>query len=302
MVWNNLRGNQPARLGLDYASLAPIRADIVCTHISAYGRDNDRADWPGYDYLMQAECGFLDMTGEPDAPPSRCGLSIIDFMTGVVAGLGTLAALLGRSRNGGRDVDVSLFDVALHQLTYPGTWYMNHGIRTRRLARSSHPSNTPVQLYRTRDGWIFIMCMTEKFWCLLIEEMGRADLGDDPRFATMKDRAAHRDELTPVLDSIFMQDDTDRWIERLQSKVPVSPVCDLPSALDNPFVHQVGMRQTMAHRTAGDYSALCNPIKLGQARLAGHPGHGLGADNAAVWGEELGLSGDLDRLEAEGVI
>ncbi|MFK7888753.1 MAG: CaiB/BaiF CoA transferase family protein, partial [Gammaproteobacteria bacterium] len=154
VVWNNLRGNQPARLGLDYASLKAVKPSIVCTHISAYGRDNDRADWPGYDYLMQAECGFLDLTGEPDAPPARFGLSMIDFMTGTVAGMGTLAALLGREKNGGGDVDVSLFDVALHQLSYPGTWYMNHGVETGRIARSAHPANTPVQLYRTQDAWI----------------------------------------------------------------------------------------------------------------------------------------------------
>ena len=96
VVWNNLRGSQPEKLGLDYAALKGVKSDIVCTHISAYGRNNDRADWPGYDYLMQAECGFLSVTGEPGTPPSRFGLSMIDFMTGVVAALGCVAALLAR--------------------------------------------------------------------------------------------------------------------------------------------------------------------------------------------------------------
>ena len=113
VVWNNLRGNQPRRLGLDYSNLREIKENIVCTHISAYGRDNDRADWPGYDYLMQSECGFLELTGEPNSPPARFGLSMIDYMTGIVAGMGCLAALIGRAKNGGRDVDVSLFDVAI---------------------------------------------------------------------------------------------------------------------------------------------------------------------------------------------
>ena len=302
IVWNNLRGNQPAQLGLDYDSLKAVNPNIICSHISAYGRDNDRADWPGYDYLMQAECGFLELTGEPDSPPARCGLSIIDFMTGVVAGMGALAALIGRERNGGCDVDTCLFDVALHQLTYPGTWYMNHGIRTERLARSSHPSSTPVQLFKTADRWIFIMCMTEKFWRLLIEEMGRPDLGEDPRFKTMRDRAQHRDELTDVLDGQFGTDTTDNWITRLQTKVPVAPVYDLPSALDNPFVQEAGMIQNMPHRTAGNFTALCNPIKIGQSRLPGKPGHGLGADNEAVLGAELGHSDELRRLEDDGIV
>ena len=85
------------------------------------------------------ECGFLHLTGEPEAPPARFGLSMIDFMTGVVAALGCVAALLARTNQGGRDVDISLFDVALHQLTYPGTWYLNHGIETGRVARDSSP-------------------------------------------------------------------------------------------------------------------------------------------------------------------
>lgn len=302
VVWNNLRGNQPARLGLDYASLKSVKPDIICSHISAYGRDNDRADWPGYDYLMQAECGYLHLTGEPDSPPARFGLSIVDFMTGIVAGMGTLAALLGRERNGGCDVDVSLFDVALHQLTYPGTWYMNHGIETGRIARSAHPSNTPVQLYTTADGWIFIMCMTQKFWLLLLETMERSDLAEDKRFATMQDRTAHRDELTVELDAAFKTDTTDSWIERLQTRVPVAPVYDMPHALDNPFVQQIGMIQNMPHEAVGTLRTLRNPIKLAGERLDGKPGHGLGADNAEIIGAELGFADRLAELRDKDVI
>ena len=302
VVWNNLRGNQPARLGLDYASLKSVKPDIICSHISAYGRDNDRADWPGYDYLMQAECGYLHLTGEPDSPPARFGLSIVDFMTGIVAGMGTLAALLGRERNGGCDVDVSLFDVALHQLTYPGTWYMNHGIETGRIARSAHPSNTPVQLYTTADGWIFVMCMTEKFWQLLLETLEREDLAADPRFATMQDRTAHRDELTVALDAAFKADTTDNWIEKLQTRVPVAPVYDMPHALDNPFVQQIGLIQNMPHEAVGTLRTLRNPIKLGGQRLDGKPGHGLGADNEEIFGDELGFTSQLDELRDKDVI
>lgn len=302
VVWNNLRGNQPARLGLDYASLKHIKPSIVCTHISAYGRDNDRADWPGYDYLMQAECGFLSLTGEPDAPPARFGLSMIDFMTGTVAGMGTLAALIGRDKNGGGDVDVSLFDVALHQLSYPGTWYMNHGVRTGRIARSAHPANTPVQLYRTRDAWIFIMCMTEKFWSLLMDTLETEELREDPRFVTMRARTAHRDELTPLLDAAFSTQTTEHWVGKLQSRVPVAPVFDLPQALDNPFVQETGMIQSMPHPVAGKLRVLRNPIKLGGERLDGEPGHGLGSDNDAVLRDELDLGDELDDLVRNSVI
>jgi crotonobetainyl-CoA:carnitine CoA-transferase CaiB-like acyl-CoA transferase len=301
VVWNNLRGNQPARLGLDYASLKAVKEDIVCTHISAYGRDNDRADWPGYDYLMQSECGFLALTGEPESPPTRFGLSMIDFMTGTVAGMGCLAALIGRAEHGGRDVDVSLFDVALHQLSYPGTWYMNHDIRTERLPRSSHPSQTPVQLLKTSDGWIFVMCMTDKFWGLLIDIIGHPELAQDPRFATMRDRATNRDALTPVLDEILKQDVTANWLAKLQTHVPVAPVYDLPAALDNPFVEQINMRAKMPHHD-GDLEVLRNPIRFDQERLATTPGRGLGENNEELLGKELGLQEQLQDLRARGII
>lgn len=302
VVWNNLRGNQPAKLGLDYQSLSGVKADIICSHISAYGRDNDRADWPGYDYLMQAECGFLGLTGEPDAPPARFGLSIIDFMTGIVAAMATVSALLARPRDGGCDVDVSLFDVALHQLSYPGTWYMNHGVTTTRLARSAHPANTPVQLYTTADGWIFLMCMTQRFWELLIEQIGHPELGEDPRFESVRARTEHREALTPVLDEILSQQTTAHWLERLNRLVPAAPVYELPDALDNPFVEEIGMIQHLPHPAIDPLKVLRNPIKLGGERLPGRPGHGLGADNESIFGDELGLADELDSLREQGVI
>ena len=301
VVWNNLRGSQPAKMGLTYDDLKGAKSDVICTHISAYGRDNDRADWPGYDYLMQAECGFLSVTGEPGTPPSRFGLSMIDFMTGVVAALGCVSALLARPSQGGRDVDISLFDVALHQLTYPGTWYLNHGIETGRVARSAHPYNTPVQLFKTRDGWIFIMCMTDKFWQLLLERSEHTELADDPRFNSMADRAENRDALTEVLDEILQTEDTDYWFEKLQTYIPVAPVYDLPNALDNPFVASIGMMQTMTHREFGEYRGLSNPIKIDQQRMQTHCGAGLGADNQEILGKELGAE-DLEDLAARGVI
>ena len=302
VVWNNLRGNQPAKLGLDYAALKSVKPSIICSHISAYGRDNDRADWPGYDYLMQAECGFLDLTGEPNAPPARFGLSMIDFMTGVVAGFGTLAALIARDRDGGCDVDTSLFDVALHQLTYPGTWYLNHGVETGRIARSAHPANTPVQLYETGDGWIFIMAMTQKFWELLIETLGVPELGDDPRFATINDRTRHRDALTPLLDAAFSKDTTAAWMAKLQTKVPAAPVYDLPNALDNPFVRDIDMIQEMPHRAGVTYRALRSPLKWNNQRFNARPGNGLGADNDEILGDELGLANELDALKDSGAV
>jgi succinate--hydroxymethylglutarate CoA-transferase len=186
-VVNNLRGDLPAKMGLDYKTLALIKPSIVCVHLSAYGRDNERASWPGYDYLMQAEAGYLSLTGEPDQAPARFGLSIVDMMAGVYAATVLLGGIVSARATGvGRDVDVSLFDTALANLNYLAAWYLNGGHAQGREPRGAHPSLTPSQLYRTADGWIFIMCNKQKFWPVLCEKLSRPEWSNDPRFASFK--------------------------------------------------------------------------------------------------------------------
>ncbi len=295
-VMNNLRGDQPDKLGLTYDALRGVNPRIVCAHLSAYGRDNERRAWPGYDYLMQAEAGYLHLTGEPGTPPARMGLSIIDFMTGITTALALVASLLGVARTGtGRDLDVSLFDVALHQLSYPGTWYLNERVPTERMTRSSHPTATPVQLYRTRDGWIFLMCMTEKFWQALVAVLDRPALAADTRFENMAARREHRDALTQVLDGILEQDTTTAWLRRLEGVLPAAPVYDLAEALDSGYVSRIGMVRTTPHPERADLRTLANPIKLDGRRLDGRVGSALGADTASLLGE---LGYDAAAIEA----
>ena len=107
-VINNQRGDQPGKLGITYDALRDVNVRLVCGHLSGYGRTGPRAQWPAYDYLLQAEAGYLDLTGDPDSPPVRMGLSIVDFMTGVTTAYAVTAALLGAFRSGkGCDVDVT---------------------------------------------------------------------------------------------------------------------------------------------------------------------------------------------------
>ena len=302
-VLNNLRGDQPDKLGLTYAALRDVNPKIVCAHLSAYGRDNERRAWPGYDYLMQAEAGYLHLTGEPGTAPARMGLSIIDFMTGITTALALVSALLGVARGGvGRDLDVSLFDVALHQLSYPGTWFLNERLKTERMARSSHPSAVPVQLFRTRDGWIFVLCMTERFWQELLAVLGSSSVAHDPRFATMPLRREHRDALTALLDTQFEQDTTANWLTKLQGVLPAAPVFDLQQALESPFPAAIGMLRTTPHPERPDFRSFANPIKLDGQRLPSRAGPGLGADTDQVL-QSLGYStNELAELRAQNAI
>jgi crotonobetainyl-CoA:carnitine CoA-transferase CaiB-like acyl-CoA transferase len=302
-VINNLRGDLPAKLGLTYAALRDVNARIVCAHLSAYGREGSRAAWPGYDYLMQAEAGHMSLTGDPDGPPERYGLSVVDLMTGLVASFGLLAAITGARATGkGRDVDTSLFDLALFNLNYPGTWYLNGGAVTRREKRSAHPSLVPSQLYRTRDGWLFVMCNKEKFWALLAAELGHPEWADDSRYATFAARLERRDELTVMLDAAFSRETTATWLERLAGKLPVAPVHDLAQALDNPFVAERGGVAEFTYPDGHAATLLSSPLRLSDAALPRRAAPALGADTDALLGEAGYAPEKIASLRAAGVV
>jgi succinate--hydroxymethylglutarate CoA-transferase len=302
-VMNNLRGDQPGKLRLTYPDLRAVNPRLVCAHLSGYGRTGPRAGWPGYDFLAQSEAGYLHLTGEPDGPPARMGLSIIDYMSGVTMAFALTAALLGAYRNGvGCDVDVTLYDVAMHQLTYPATWFMNEGHPTGRQPRSGHPSIVPCEMFPTADGWVFIMCMTPKFWAALCEALGRPELADDPRFRGFPERFANRDVLVAILDPLFRTETTGGWMQRLAGRVPAAPILTLPQALDNPYFHATEGVVTVDHPRRPGLKMVASPIRVDGARMDAVPGPALGADTEALL-QEAGLdSADLAKLRAAGAI
>lgn len=302
-VANNMRGDLPVRLGLDYAALKDVNPAIVCAHLSAYGRDNARAKWPGYDYLMQAEAGYCALTGSPGSEPQRMGLSMVDFMTGTIFSIGLLAALLDAQRTGlGRDVDTDLLSAAVHQTSYPALWYMNEGDVTERTPRSAHPSATPSQMFRAADGWMFVMCQLPKFWTVLCQRIERQDLAADQRFVTVEDRLANRDTLTGVLDGIFGTQPVAHWQALLEGFVPVAPVNALDQALDSAWLRAIGMRESIDHPDRTDMQVLASPIRLDGQRLPNRAAPLLGADSDSIL-DELGYdAAAVAGLRAGGVV
>jgi crotonobetainyl-CoA:carnitine CoA-transferase CaiB-like acyl-CoA transferase len=236
---------------------------------------------------MQAESGLMHLTGEPDGPPSRLGApSIIDHTTGLTAAVGLLSAIIqARATGRGCDVDTCLLDVALHQLGYVATWYLNEGHVSTRQPRSAHYSVAPVQTFPASDGWLFIMCMTDKFWSELIGAIGRSELASDPRFLTPALRQLNRDVLTEIIDSEMRRQSTAYWLDRLNGVLPIAPVLDLAQALDSPFLQTTGMINVIPHPAKADMRVLANPIKINGERLSQAPCAPFGADTAAYVGE-----------------
>lgn len=300
-VLNNLRGDLSAKLGLDYATLGRMKPTIVCAHVSGYGRIGERAAWPAYDYLAQAEAGWTTMNGEPDGPPQRVGLSVVDFLAGLTAATGILAAIIGaRSTGKGCDVDVSLTDVALHAITYPATWYLNSGTEGARRPRGGHPSIVPCEMFPTADGHVFIMCVKPVFWERLCTLVGLAELPADPRFRAPKNRLANRDALVAILDTVMRTKTSSEWMSLLGGRVPVAPVLSLGAALDKARAR--GAVQTVAHPRAPELQLVANPILINGARLPMAAGPALGADVDAILAEAGCSPMEIAELKAAGAV
>jgi len=299
---DNLRGDQPEKLGVTYDALKAANPRIVCAHLSAYGRDGARKAWPGYDYLMQAEAGYLALTGEPDGPPSRMGLSVVDQMAGLYAAFALVSGVMSaRSTGIGRDIDVSLFDTALQNLTYLAVWYLNAGVNQGREPRSSHPSLTPSQLYRTRDGFIFIMCNKEKFWPVLCETIGRPEWSARADYKDFAARLSNRDRLTAELDAALSLRTTAEWIGLFAGRVPAAPVHDVKAALDSVVASGDGRVRTVA-RPGGDIRLLTSPVRCpgDEAPCEAAPALGSDTDDILI---QLGYARtEIARLRAAGAL
>jgi succinate--hydroxymethylglutarate CoA-transferase len=292
VVASNLRGDVPAKLGLTYGQLSAVNPRVVCAHLTGYGREGVRATWPGYDYLMQAEAGYFDLTGEPDSPPARMGLSMVDYMTGVLLALAAVSAVVRARATGlGCDTDVNLFDVALYNLNYLAAWQLNAAATTTRQPRSAHPSMTPCQLYRTADGWIYLMCNKEKFWRILCERTERVQWLADP------------EELTVLLDDVLSTRSTAQWLERFGGSVPAAPVLNVEQALQSRFVESQGLIVSTPLAGGGSLRGIRSPIRSSVERAGPlQPGPALGQHTDEVL-EEAGV-GPLERhrLRSSGIL
>jgi crotonobetainyl-CoA:carnitine CoA-transferase CaiB-like acyl-CoA transferase len=299
---DNLRGDKPEELGLAYDALKAVNPKIVCAHLSGYGREGPRKAWPGYDYLMQAEAGYLAITGEPDGPPSRFGLSIVDQMAGLYTAFALVSGVMAARATGtGRDIDVSLFDTALQNLTYLAVWQLNAGINQGRAPRSGHTSLVPSQLYRTRDGFIFIMCNKEKFWPILCEAVGRPQWATHEYYKDFKARLQNRDKLTAELDAALSARTTAEWMVRFAGRVPAAPVHDVKAALENAFVVDGDRVRTAAH-PSGDIRLLAPPVRCPGNDTPCEAAPPLGSDTDDILAG-LGYSAEeIARLRAAGAI
>ena len=269
-VYSNLRGDQPRKLGLTYEHLRDVNPRIVCCSLSGFGMTGPRASEGGYDYMMQGLAGWQSLTGEPGGPPTKSGLSLVDLSGGYASAIAMIAGIWRARRDGvGCDCDVSLFETALHELMYLGTWAATHGYVPPRRPNSAHPSIVPFQNFQAADGWFVVGAAKQIFWERLCQAIGRPELNEVERFSSMAGRNEHRDELLPILEEAFASRTVDEWIETLLAAgVPASRVNSVAEALDDRQTRARGTVVEHDHPTLGNVRTIRTPLRLAEGE---HP-------------------------------
>ncbi|MBC7630901.1 CoA transferase [Aeromicrobium sp.] len=303
VVYSNLRGDVPAKIGITYDQLKHVNPAIVCCSLTGFGMTGPRAAEPGYDYILQGLAGWMDLTGDPDGPPTKSGLSLVDYCGGFVAAISLLAALHAARRDGvGSDCDVSLYDTAMSLLTYPATWHLNRGYEPERTRNSAHPSLVPFQLFAASDGWLVVGCAKEKFWQRLATVMDLPALLEDPRFVDFAARGEHRDELLPMLEKRFAEHDVATWLELLRGAgVPSGPVNDVEQALKEPHTLARQLVVETEHPVFGTVKQIGSPVRAGEPRQDHRRAPTRNEHFADVLGQDLGYDAErIASLQAAG--
>jgi len=301
---SNLRGDQPEKLRIRFADLEPVNPRLVCVSLSGFGMTGPRAREGGYDYTVQGLAGWMQLTGGPDQPPTKSGLSLVDFCGGYVLAISTLAGVWQARRDGhGCDADLSLYETALAQLTYIGAWVASQGFEPRRMADSAHQTMVPFQAFATADGWIMIACPKQRLWEKLCVAIGRPELSGDPRFADFAARDRNRDVLVPLLGEILAGRPTAEWLEQLAAHgVPSGPVNDVQAAFADPQAAARGDVVEYEHPTLGVVRGPASPFRLSGGAPPAARGPMLGEHTHDVLRDLCGYDEErLSDLMAAGV-
>jgi crotonobetainyl-CoA:carnitine CoA-transferase CaiB-like acyl-CoA transferase len=304
VVYSNLRGDQPAKLRLTYDDLKHVDPRIVCCSLSGFGTTGPRAAEGGYDYMIQALAGWMDLTGDPDGPPTKSGLSLVDLSAGYASAIAVLAGVWRARRDGvGCDCDVSLFETALHELMYVGAWAASRGYVPPRRSKSAHPSIVPFQNFEAADGWLVVACPKQKFWERLCEALGLAELAREERFADFAARDRNRDDLLAILDDAFAARSVDDWLQTLGAAgVPCARVNSVDEALEDPQTHAREAVVGYEHPALGSVRMPRTPLRLTAGERPPERAPFRGEHTEEVLGEVCGYSRERVReLAAAGV-
>jgi crotonobetainyl-CoA:carnitine CoA-transferase CaiB-like acyl-CoA transferase len=258
-----MRPSALARSGLDFPRLSAINPGLIHVSITGYGPDGPRAAEPGMDILAQALSGVMGVTGEPDRPPVRIGPPIADIATSYLGGFAICAALRARDRDGvGQQIQLNLLSSALSLLPNYSAQYLRTGVPIMPEG-GGHPQIVPYQVFVTRDGYMIVACLSNRFWPPLCNAIGRPDLIDHPDYRSNALRVLNRAPLIAMLSELFLTEDTARWTGELRrADVPCAEIHRLHEVFTDPqVVHNQSVAE-LSHPRLGSYQVLGNPVTM----------------------------------------
>lgn len=264
----NFRTGALAAYGLDWESLKKANTRLIYCSISGYGRTGPKANHAGYDYLAQAECGLMSITGERDGPPMKVGVAIVDLMCGMTATQGVLAALAARERTGrGQLVDCALLDVGVAALANVAASSLITGARPKRYG-NAHATVVPYEAFHAADGDFVVTVGNDlQFQALCQQVIDKPELASDARFATNPARIKHLETLSDRLNACFGEQPVNYWLERLTGAgIPAGRIREVPEVLAAPEVLARDMVVEVAHPLGG-LKMVGTPIKLSDTPL-----------------------------------
>lgn len=294
------------RLGLGAERLQRENPRLIYAASSGFGNDGPYRDYPAMDLTIQAMAGIMHATGFPDRPPVKAGPAVGDFFAGIHLYGAIATALFERERTGvARRVEVAMQDAVYASLAsnLGMQWSAaNAGTADQAPPRTGNRhgglAEAPYNVYRTRDGYIAIICVGEVHWGSLARLMGKPELATDPRFATLKERVRHMDEIDALVQGWTATQDSEPLFElMIGARVPCAPVRTLTQVMADPNLHARGALEWIDHPEFGRMVVQHSPLRYAGARKRKlEPSHALGADTKAVLRERLGLS-DADIAE-----
>ncbi|HTY77755.1 MAG TPA: CoA transferase [Candidatus Bathyarchaeia archaeon] len=304
VVLEGYRNGVAEKLGIDYATLAPMNPRLIYCSVSAFGPEGPWRAKPGLDALAQALGGLMAVTGEADGGPALVGAPVVDTIGGLLAAQGILVALIGRGRTGeGQRVDVSLLDGVLLSHLARLCVFHETGVPLPRYG-SGHPNLVPYQAFHASDGWIFVAVWRDATWAPFCAAVGRPEMAQDARFATSADRVTNRKELTALLEAVMGGRTVDEWMAVLEPiDVLCAPVNDYAQVVRHPAVMATGMIVQQDHPRAGRFTTMASPVKLektpGTIRT-GAPA--LGEHSRDVLQESGFTAAEIEALAAQRII
>ncbi len=293
----------PEQLEYDYETIRALREDIIYMAISAYGDRGPMRELPGDDPLMQAFSGIMSVTGNPGAPPSRVGGSVVDFGTGMWSTIAILSALRTRDATGeGAKLDAALLDTAVGWVSYHMMGYLATGDVPGPMG-SAMDSIVPYQGFQTADGSVMISGGSDRIFVRLCEALGLGKLGADPRFLANPDRVANRDELIEILENQIKSHTTDDLLELLNDHaVPCSPIQNMAEVAAHPQVAEAGLLPMAAHPEVPDYQDVALPLRVDGERPRGvRPPPAAGEHTSEVLAELGYTEGEVQGFFERGV-